>query len=159
MNNNKICMIFLIKKQQAEQNRQANVIAEEGVARTADLIGKALDEAGFFARLKKKEEQIKNSLDDIKVSNTIEMMNFDNLFRHFILTQSFLRGWANSLHLQEISTYRREKIDVRGECLKLVPAENVQQNTVEIIKQKIKSNQNYTNARFRSPLANYLLYI
>ncbi|CAF4359214.1 unnamed protein product, partial [Rotaria sordida] len=54
---------------------------------------------------------------------------------------------------------RREKIDVRGECLKLVPAENVQQNTVEIIKQKIKSNQNYTNARFRSPLANYLLYI
>ncbi|CAF1563906.1 unnamed protein product [Rotaria sordida] len=30
----------------AEQNRQANVIAEEGVARTANLIGKALDEAG-----------------------------------------------------------------------------------------------------------------
>ncbi|CAF4318280.1 unnamed protein product, partial [Rotaria sordida] len=44
-----------------------------------------------------------------------------------------------------------------GECLKLVPAE--QQNTVEIIKQEIKSNQNYTNARFRSPLANYLLHL
>ncbi|CAF4210646.1 unnamed protein product, partial [Rotaria sordida] len=87
------------------------------------------------------------------------MMNFDNLFRHFILTQSFLRGWANSFHLQEIFTYRREKIDVRGECLKLVPAENEQQNTVEIIKQKIKSNHNYTNARFRSPLANYLLHL
>ncbi|CAF4298527.1 unnamed protein product, partial [Rotaria sordida] len=131
MNNNKICMIFLIKKQQAEQSRQANVIAAEGVARTADLIGKALDEA-----------------DDIKVSNTIEMMNFNNLFRHFILTQSFVRGWANSFRLQEIFTYRREKIDVRGECLKLVPAENEQKNTVKIIKQKIKSNQNYINARF-----------
>ncbi|CAF1538430.1 unnamed protein product, partial [Rotaria sordida] len=29
-----------------EQSRQANVIAVEGDARTADLIGKALDEAG-----------------------------------------------------------------------------------------------------------------
>ncbi|CAF1377564.1 unnamed protein product [Rotaria sordida] len=87
------------------------------------------------------------------------MMNFNNFFRHFILTQSFVRGWANSFHLQEIFTYRREKIDVRGECLKLVSAENVQQNTVEIIKQEIKSNQNYTNARFRSPLANYLLHL
>ncbi|CAF4286185.1 unnamed protein product, partial [Rotaria sordida] len=102
--------------QQAEQSRQANVIAAEGVARTADLIGKALDEAG-----------------DDKFSN------------------------ANSFHSQEIFTYRREKIDVRGACLKLVPAENVQQNTVEIIKQEIKTNQNYTNARFRSPLGNYLL--
>ncbi|CAF4262628.1 unnamed protein product, partial [Rotaria sordida] len=57
------------------------------------------------------------------------MMNFDNLFRHFILTQSF------------------------------VHAENIQQNTVEIIKQEINSNQNYTDARFRSPLANYLLHL
>ncbi|CAF1535370.1 unnamed protein product [Rotaria sordida] len=87
------------------------------------------------------------------------MMNFDNLFRHFILTQSFVRGWANSFRLQEIFIYRREKIGVRDECLEIVPTENVQQNTVEIIKQEIKSNQNYTNARFRSPLANYLLHL
>ncbi|CAF1559366.1 unnamed protein product, partial [Rotaria sordida] len=40
-----------------------------------------------------------------------------------------------------------------------VPAENIQQNTVEIIKQEINSNQNYTNARFRAPLANYLLHL
>ncbi|CAF4210664.1 unnamed protein product [Rotaria sordida] len=36
----------ILKSVAAEQSRQANVIAEEGVARTADLIGKALDEAG-----------------------------------------------------------------------------------------------------------------
>jgi hypothetical protein len=33
-------------KQKAEQSRQANVIAAEGDARAADLIGKALGEAG-----------------------------------------------------------------------------------------------------------------
>ncbi|CAF4352766.1 unnamed protein product, partial [Rotaria sordida] len=84
------------------------------------------------------EDQIKNSLDDIKDSSTIGTMNFDNLFRRFILTQSFVRGWENSFHLQGIFTYRREKIGVRDECLELVPAENVQENTVEIIKQKTK---------------------
>ncbi|CAF4308626.1 unnamed protein product [Rotaria sordida] len=35
---------FLVEK--TEQSRQANVIAAEGDARAADLIGKALDEAG-----------------------------------------------------------------------------------------------------------------
>ncbi|CAF1441954.1 unnamed protein product [Rotaria sordida] len=35
---------FLVEK--TEQSRQENVIAAEGDARTADLIGKALDEAG-----------------------------------------------------------------------------------------------------------------
>ncbi|CAF1466329.1 unnamed protein product, partial [Rotaria sordida] len=35
---------FLVEK--TEQSRQANAIAEEGDARAADLIGKALDEAG-----------------------------------------------------------------------------------------------------------------
>ncbi|CAF4323383.1 unnamed protein product, partial [Rotaria sordida] len=35
-----------IKKKQTEQSHQANVIAAEGDARAADLIGKALDEAG-----------------------------------------------------------------------------------------------------------------
>ncbi|CAF4286099.1 unnamed protein product, partial [Rotaria sordida] len=63
------------------------------------------------------------------------MMNFDNLFRCFILTQSFVRGWGNPFHLQEIFTYRREKIG------------------------KQKSNQNYINARFRSPLASYLSHL
>lgn len=91
-----------------------------------------------FCSIKEKEDQINNSLDDIKDSSTIEMMNFDNLFRCFILTQSFVRGWGNPFHLQEIFTYRREKIGVRDECLELVPAENVQENTVEIIKQETK---------------------
>ncbi|CAF4307238.1 unnamed protein product, partial [Rotaria sordida] len=35
------------------------------------------------------------------------MMNFDNLFRRFILTQSFVRDWGNPFHLQEIFTCRR----------------------------------------------------
>lgn len=37
------CFFFF---SQAEQSRQANVIAAEGDARAADLIGKALGEAG-----------------------------------------------------------------------------------------------------------------
>ncbi|CAF1500330.1 unnamed protein product [Rotaria sordida] len=63
------------------------------------------------------------------------MMNFDNFLRRFILTQSFVRGWGNLFHLQEIFTYRREKIA------------------------KQKGNENYINARFRSPLANYLPHL
>ncbi|CAF1095427.1 unnamed protein product [Rotaria sordida] len=43
------------------------------------------------------------------------MMNFDNLFRCFILTQSFVRGWGNTFHLQEIFTYRREKIGISSQ--------------------------------------------
>ncbi|CAF3916933.1 unnamed protein product, partial [Rotaria sordida] len=149
---------FLVEK--TEQSRQANVIAEEGDGRTADLIGKALDEVGDAAegtanQLSKsrnivylphgpqmllnitgeKEDQTNNSLDDIKDLSTIEMMNFDNLFRCFILIQSFVRGWRNPFHLQEIFTYRREKIG------------------------KQKGNQNYINARFRSPLVNYLPHL
>ncbi|CAF1134107.1 unnamed protein product [Rotaria sordida] len=62
-------------------------------------------------------------------------MNFDNLFRRFILTQSFVRGWENPFHLQGIFTYRREKIG------------------------KQKGNQNYINTRFRSLLANYLPHL
>ncbi|CAF0973876.1 unnamed protein product [Rotaria sordida] len=116
---------FLVEK--TEQSRQANVITAKDDARAADLIGKALDEVGD-----EKEDQINNSLDQIKDSSTIEMMNFDNLFRRFILTQSFVRGWGNPFHLQEIFTYRPEKIG------------------------KEKGNQNNINARFRSPLAHYL---
>lgn len=86
-------------------------------------------------------------------------MNFDHLFRRFILTQSFVCGWGNPKHLQEIFTYRREKIGVRDECLKLVPEDSVHENTVEIIKQEIKGNRRYINARFRSPLANYLPHL
>ncbi|CAF1426447.1 unnamed protein product [Rotaria sordida] len=63
------------------------------------------------------------------------MMNFDNLFRRFILTQSFVRDWGNPFYLQEIFTYRREKIA------------------------KQKGNQNYINDRFRSPLVNYLPHL
>ncbi|CAF1424491.1 unnamed protein product [Rotaria sordida] len=63
------------------------------------------------------------------------MMNFDNFFRRFILIQSFVRDWGNPFHLQEIFTCRGEKIG------------------------KEKGNQNYINARFRSPLANYLPHL
>ncbi len=87
------------------------------------------------------------------------MMNFDHLFRRLILTQSFVRGWGNPSHLQEIFTFRREKIGVRDECLKLVPAESVTENTVEIIKQETKGDRLYINAKFRSPLANYLPHL
>jgi hypothetical protein len=87
------------------------------------------------------------------------MTNFDHLFRRFILTQSFVRGWGNPSHLQEIFTFRREKIGVRNECLKLVPADSVQENTVEIVKQETKGDRLYINGRFRSPLANHLPHL
>jgi hypothetical protein len=109
--------------------------------------------------LSKQKNQINNSLDDIEKSSTIEMMNFDHIFRRFILTQSFVRGWGNPLHLQEIFTYRQEKIGVRDECLKLVPPESVQENTVEMIKQETKGDRLYINGRFRSPLANFLPHL
>lgn len=84
------------------------------------------------------------------------MTSFDQLFRRLILTQSFVRGWGNPLHLKEIFTFRREKIGVRDECSKLVPAESIHENTVEILKQETKGDRLYINARFRSPLAEYL---
>jgi hypothetical protein len=87
------------------------------------------------------------------------MTNFDHLFRRLILTQSFVRGWGNPSHLQEIFTFRREKIGVRNECLKLVPADSVQENTVEIVKQETKGDRLYINGRFRSPLANHLPHL
>ncbi|CAF1159753.1 unnamed protein product, partial [Rotaria sordida] len=46
-----------------------------------------------------------------------------------------VRDWGNPFHLQKLFTYRREKIA------------------------KQKGNQNYINARFRSPLANYLPHL
>ena len=82
-------------------------------------------------------------------------MSFDNLFRRLILTQSFVRGWGNPLHLKEIFKYRREKIGVRNEALKLVSNEN----TVEIIKQETKGDLQYINGKFRSPLSNYLPHL
>ena len=109
--------------------------------------------------LNEKKIQINNSLDHVEKSSTIEIMSFDQLFRRFILTQSFVRGWGNPLHLQEIFTYRREKIGVRDECLKLVPPESVQENTVEITKQETKGDRIYINGQFRSPLATFLPHI
>ena len=105
--------------------------------------------------------QRNDSLDDDDHSSTIEIrtMNFDHLFRRFILTQSFVRGWGNPSHLQELFTYRREKIGVRDECLKLVPPESVQENTVEIIKQETIGDRLCINARFKSPLATYLPHL
>ena len=96
------------------------------------------------------------SLDAFEDSCTIEMMNFDHIFRRFILTQTFVRGWGHPSHLQDIFFFRQGKIGVRDECLKLVPAESIQENTVEIINQETKGNRLLINGRFRSPLADYL---
>ncbi|CAF4316158.1 unnamed protein product, partial [Rotaria sordida] len=91
-------------------------MAAEDDVRAADLIGKALDEVG----------------DD----------KFSNIFYYpvllcFNIHKKKIRSTI-PFHLQETFTYRREKIGVRDECLKLVPAENIQENTVEIIKQQTK---------------------
>ncbi|CAF1375619.1 unnamed protein product, partial [Rotaria sordida] len=133
---------FLVEK--TEQSRRANVIAAEGDTRAADLIGKVLDEAGDGLIELRRIEAAEGTANQLSKSrNRVYLPHGPQIL----------------LNITEIFTYRREKIDVRGECLKLVPAENIQQNTVEIIKQEINSNQNYTNARFRAPLANYLLHL
>lgn len=81
------------------------------------------------------------------------MTHFDTIFRRLILTQSFTRGWGNPQHLQELCASRREKVAVRSECLKLVPAESIQENTIEIVRQETKGDRHYINAKFRSPIA------
>lgn len=83
-------------------------------------------------------------------------MSFDQLFRRLILSQSFVQGWGNPAHLKHIYTYRRNIIGVRDECLKLVPAGSIQQNSIEIIKQEVKGDCLYINARFPSPIVNSL---
>jgi len=87
------------------------------------------------------------------------MTQFDALFRRLILSQSFIHGWGNPLHLQELCASRREKVAVRNECLKLVPAESIQENTVEIVKQETKGDRQYINAKFRSPLSSQLPHL
>ncbi len=92
-------------------------------------------------------------LDDINTKKTIKMTNFDTLFRRVITSQTFTRGWGNPLHLKELCANRREKVANRNECLKLVPEESIQENTIEIIKQETKGDRRYINAKFHSPLA------
>ncbi|CAF1291302.1 unnamed protein product [Rotaria sordida] len=100
---------FLVEK--TEQSRQANVIAVEGDARTADLIGKALDEVGDgLIELLRIEaaEGIANQLS--KSRNSVYLPHGPQMLLNII---------------GEIFTDRREKIGVRDECLELVPAGNV----------------------------------
>jgi hypothetical protein len=87
------------------------------------------------------------------------MTSFDAVFRRLILSQSFIRGWGNPLHLQELCASRREKVAIRNECLKLVPADSIQENTIEIVKQETKGDRQYINAKFRSPLAIHLPHL
>ncbi|UJR28204.1 hypothetical protein I4U23_009455 [Adineta vaga] len=126
---------FLVEK--AEQSRQANVIAAEGDARAADLIGKALGEAGDGLIELRRIEAAEDIANQLARSRNI----------------SFIRGWGNPLHLQELCANRREKVAIRSECLKLVPAESIQENTIQIVKQETKGDRLYLNAKFQSPLA------
>lgn len=87
------------------------------------------------------------------------MTHFDTIFRRLILTQTFTRGWGNPAHLQELCASRREKVAIRSECMKLVPAESIQENTFEITRQEIKGDRQYINAKFRSPLANHFPHL
>ncbi|CAF3081116.1 unnamed protein product [Rotaria socialis] len=79
--------------------------------------------------------------------------NFDILFRRLITSQTFVRGWGNPSHLQELCASRRTKVAVRSECLKLVPPESVQENTIQITKREVKGDTQYIDAKFPSPLA------
>ncbi len=113
----------------------------------------------FFLLTKKNPRKLSNSINDLLDENTFKMTNFDALFRRLISAQSFIRGWGNPLHLQELCAQRREKVAIRNECLKLVPTESIQENTVEIVKQETKGDRHYINAKFRSPLADHLPHI
>ena len=81
------------------------------------------------------------------------MTSFDAIFRRLILSQTFVRGWGNPQHLQELCVSRRAKVSKRNECLKLVPADSIHENTVEIIKQETKGDRQYITAKFPSPMA------
>ena len=81
------------------------------------------------------------------------MTNFDVIFRRLILSQTFTRGWGNPSHLQQLCISRREKVAVRSECVKLVPADSVKDDTIQIIKHEKKGDRQYINAKFYSPMA------
>jgi len=83
------------------------------------------------------------------------MKYFDQLFRRFILTQSFVRGWGNPSHLKEIYRFRREKIGVRDECVQLVS----RNNRIEIVRQEIKGDRLLIHGKFSSPLAQHLPHL
>lgn len=83
------------------------------------------------------------------------MKYFDQLFRRFILTQSFVRGWGNPSHLKEIYRFRRDKIGVRDECVQLVSRDN----RIEIVRQEIKGDRLLIHGKFSSPLAQHLPHL
>lgn len=83
------------------------------------------------------------------------MKYFDQLFRRFILTQSFVRGWGNPSHLKEIYRFRREKIGVRSECLQLVS----QDHRIDIVRQETKGDRLLIHGKFASPLAQHLPHL
>ena len=99
-------------------------------------------------------DSIDDFLDDSDDDETrVPMTSFDAIFRRLILSQTFVRGWGNPQHLQELCASRRAKVSKRSECLKLVPADSIQENTVDIIKQETKGDRQYITAKFPSPMA------
>ncbi|CAF1301542.1 unnamed protein product [Rotaria sordida] len=71
---------YLIEKNQAEQSRQANVMAAEDDARAADLIGKALDEVFVELRRIEAAEGIANQL--LKSRNSVYLPHGPQLLRN-----------------------------------------------------------------------------
>ena len=107
-----------------------------------------------FSSVENNHEDPSNSINDILDDKaTITMTHFDVIFRRLILSQSFTHGWGNPAHLQELSASRRAKVAIRNNCLKLVPAESINENTVQIIKQETRGDRHYIDAKFQSPMA------
>ncbi|CAF1143565.1 unnamed protein product [Didymodactylos carnosus] len=83
------------------------------------------------------------------------MNQFDHLFRRFVVSQQFVRGWGNPQHLQELYYYRREKVGIREQCYKLVPSNY----PIEILKEEVSKNQLIITGQFISPLSYYLSHL
>ena len=87
------------------------------------------------------------------------MTYFDALFRRLVISQSFIHGWGNPSHLQELCKSRREIVAIRDKCLQLVPPSSIQEDTMEIVKKESKGDRLYIDAKFRSPLANHFPHL
>ncbi|CAF1375115.1 unnamed protein product [Rotaria sordida] len=95
-----VWVCFFDKKKQMGQSRQANVIAAEGDAHTADLIGKALDEAGLIElRQIEAAEGIANQLSKSRNSVYLPhdpqmLLNIIGATAHFQLVLSRDQGFS-----------------------------------------------------------------
>lgn len=79
------------------------------------------------------------------------MSKFDQVYRRFILTKFFTRGWGKPENLKRIFEFRKVLAN-REECCKLIPADY----PVHIDKDELQGDVRILEGHFTSPLKNFV---